>query len=711
MKRVKTIALLITITIFVQLIPIYAVTDTSQTNYINATTDCSASDPDIVIEQNIGNTEITQPTVTTVSDEELYQAYETFMLYVDNNDLPVVFDFVSFKDEFITLGYTEIEEYLNALYGLFDPTDKENNTEQQKNDSFDDVSIDRKKPENYRDGLDYSDEILQAYEDISVFLESENITMDLCLEDFAEQCVYLNNNDIVKYCNKLKEELTKTHSLVCSSEQSTSNKTSSDSSNNDDKYYYNIEMPLQHSPDYTRYNILQLAQKGDILLDDNGSFGIFGHAAIVEGRFYDSTYGYYIRVIEAVGAGVCRGIFDARRADDRDTYLYKVFTATPEQKKEAVGFCITQLGKPWFLNLTHDYSEDTSPWMCSQLVWAGYKNQGVDIEIDGGSGGEVGVTPHDITENSSMVTHVDFREDLNTVPNGTYYLTNYKSNLRLDIRGGIPMKSVPIQQYYAGVYPEQKWKFTYHEDGRYYTIESNITDNGSFYLDIDSPDSGKHAKVTLWNVLMKPEEKWFIQKDSGNTYRFINSYNGLCMDISGGSTAEKADVQVCPYYGSDDQKWMLSRCGEKIFSDGTYYIENVKSGLRLDIRGGTPAKSVQIQQSMPDNYTRQQWVLEWCPTWSCYYIKSNITNNGTFYLDVASPSSGAHAKVKLWDVCTNPEERWTILSSSGGSFRFINGYDGLCMDIQGGSTENQADVQVYPFVNTGDQKWYLKKIS
>ena len=80
-------------------------------------------------------------------------------------------------------------------------------------------------------------------------------------------------------------------------------------------------------------------------------------------------------------------------------------------------------------------------------------------------------------------------------------------------------------------------------------------------------------------------------------------------------------------------------------------------------------------------------------------------------MDVASPASGAKAKVKLWADNSNPEERWTIVSNGNGTYRFINGYDGLCMDISGGSTSPTADVQVYPYVGTSDQMWTLKKIS
>ena|GEM_PF-3564694 len=48
--------------------------------------------------------------------------------------------------------------------------------------------------------------------------------------------------------------------------------------------------------------------------DDKGSFGITGHSAIVMDHYYSNMYKeYYVRVCEAVSAGVTYGIL----SDDR----------------------------------------------------------------------------------------------------------------------------------------------------------------------------------------------------------------------------------------------------------------------------------------------------------------------------------------------------------------------------------------------------------
>lgn len=319
--------------------------------------------------------------------------------------------------------------------------------------------------------------------------------------------------------------------------------------------------------------------------------------------------------------------------------------------------------------------------------------------------------PLEITSDSDVTTKIDFRTDLNPISNGTYYLTNYNSGLRLDIRNGTPHNGAQVQQFSVGQYSEQKWQLTYHPDGRYYTIKSDVTSGGSYYLGVTEPSSGNNAKVTTWDSCVSPEETWFIQKDADNRYIFINGYGGLCMGVFNSSLEIRTDIRIYRNIDGDAQKWTLSLCGTKIFSEGVYYITNYNSRMRLDIRGGTPANAAKIQQYPAGNYAEQKWVLIWDEAWSCYYIKSNITSGGSFYLDVSSPSSGANAKVQLWNACTFPEERWTIVRNSDGTYRFINGYDGLCMDILGGSTAASADVQIYPYIGAADQKWTLTKIS
>ncbi len=183
---------------------------------------------------------------------------------------------------------------------------------------------------------------------------------------------------------------------------------SSSSSSSVDTWWYNTGTELPQKADYTNYGLTLVVRAGDIIYEAAGGLGITGHAAIVEGLFYDSTQKqYYIRIIEAISDGVVRSVLDASRVDYKSATIYRVSGATTAQRKAAVDFCVSQLGDSYNLDFAKDTSSSESDWYCSELVWAAYKNQGIDIEVAGK--GEPGVTPRDITVYSSKVTKVAFK--------------------------------------------------------------------------------------------------------------------------------------------------------------------------------------------------------------------------------------------------------------------------------------------------------------
>lgn len=167
-------------------------------------------------------------------------------------------------------------------------------------------------------------------------------------------------------------------------------------------------IPEGKTPDYSQYNLLSAAQKGDIIYEAYGGYGITGHCAIVEGKFYDEASGHwYIRMIEATAPGVIRSILEDTCVNDWDVHLLRVPNATQEQIDHAVDFCIGELGSTYNLDFAHDYSADENDWYCSELVWAAYYNQGIDIETKGFLN-EPGITPRDIYRNSNL-TEIDFK--------------------------------------------------------------------------------------------------------------------------------------------------------------------------------------------------------------------------------------------------------------------------------------------------------------
>lgn len=234
------------------------------------------------------------------------------------------------------------------------------------------------------DFLDASEEEREAYQEVSEYLE-QNHYEEVSLETFLECYEDSGYSSVQEYALSIERTIDGENELYSSSPSSSA-----------DYWFYNTGTTLPQEPDYSKYNLLKVVKKGDIVFDAKGGLGVTGHIAIVEGLYYSSTYStYYIRVIEAIEDGVCRGVLDDYRVDERASSVYRVSGATSTDVNNAVSFCVGQLGKDYGDLTNKSYSSTTEKWYCSELVWAAYYNQGIDIETTGILD-EPRITPRDI---------------------------------------------------------------------------------------------------------------------------------------------------------------------------------------------------------------------------------------------------------------------------------------------------------------------------
>jgi hypothetical protein len=245
------------------------------------------------------------------------------------------------------------------------------------------------------DSVSSKEKITKAYENVMNYAYANNIPLDLSIETFTKEFKSSNFTDITEYENTYYNVLVKKPAIA-------------PRSSGGNAWYYNTGLSLPHAANYSKYNLLNTLKKGDIIYESKGGFGITGHIVIVEGKYYSSTYQqYYIRVVEAIDEGVARGVLDDTRVDDRNSTVLRVVGATDTIASNATDFCIGQLGKSYMIDFQKDTSPNEPDWYCSELVWAGYYRQGINIETTG-LYNEPGITPRDIN-NSSKVYSINFK--------------------------------------------------------------------------------------------------------------------------------------------------------------------------------------------------------------------------------------------------------------------------------------------------------------
>lgn len=257
-----------------------------------------------------------------------------------------------------------------------------------------------------------SNSLEEAYAHVMEYADKNNIELSMTFKDFADNynggsvALYEQSYYSVFKKNTLADKID-LYNLnsdmfdIIDIGKGADRQSASSSSSKSGGYYYNTGTSCPSKATYSKYNLLDTVKKGDIIYEAAGFFYIAGHIAVVEGVYTRPGGGKYIRVIEAIDNGVVRSILDDTRIDERDGHVLRVKNASTTVINNAVSFCVGELGSSYSLDFAHDTSASETDWYCSELAWAAYKNQGIDIETTGWLN-EPGITPRDIYRSNKV---------------------------------------------------------------------------------------------------------------------------------------------------------------------------------------------------------------------------------------------------------------------------------------------------------------------
>ena len=129
----------------------------------------------------------------------------------------------------------------------------------------------------------------------------------------------------------------------------------------------------------------------------------------------------------------------------------------------------------------------------------------------------------------------------------------------------------------------------------------------------------------------------------------VNRATGKCLDVSGWSTADGADVRQWTCHGGANQRWRVEP-----LADGTNRIVNLGSGKALDVFGCGTADGTNILQ--------WTWFDNACQRWSTIptdggWVRLQNPNSGKV-ADVADCDGADGADVRLWTWLGNSCQQW-----------------------------------------------------
>jgi hypothetical protein len=145
-----------------------------------------------------------------------------------------------------------------------------------------------------------------------------------------------------------------------------------------------------------------------------------------------------------------------------------------------------------------------------------------------------------------------------------------------------------------------------------------------------------------------------------------------------------------------------------------YRIENVHSGLVMDVNGAGNQAGTNVIQYSWNGGQNQQWEVV-SATGGTFRLEPQHANNKALGVENASTAEGASLVQRQW---TNgqqgPDRRWDIVLNGDGTYRLENQNSGFVADVADESTSNGGDVIQWDWKGNdaavSNQKWIFKPV-
>ena len=299
-----------------------------------------------------------------------------------------------------------------------------------------------------------------------------------------------------------------------------------------------------------------------------------------------------------------------------------------------------------------------------------------------------------------------------TVAAGTYRIcSSIDKTAVLDAEGASKADGTKVQAYESNGTDAQLWRAD-ADDAGYITL---INVNSGKALDVAGGESASGTAVQLYEPNGTWAQKWVAVADGASVKLVSALDDSMCLDLSGGSSSNGTGAQIYLSNGTAAQRWSFSasesmreRLDELAAANagtvaaGTYRIcSSIDKTAVLDAEGASKADGTKVQAYESNGTDAQLWRAD---ADDAGYITLINVNSGKA-LDVAGGESASGTAVQLYEPNGTWAQKWVAVAD-GASVKLVSALDdSMCLDLSGGSSSNGTGAQIYANNDTNAQRW------
>ena len=329
-------------------------------------------------------------------------------------------------------------------------------------------------------------------------------------------------------------------------------------------------------------------------------------------------------------------------------------------------------------------------------VAAGSTKDGTNVQVYKGNGTK-----------SQLFAFEKIEPPTKTIENGTYILKSaLNANKVVDIYAGSTSNGANAQLYTRNDSNAQKFNINYLGNG-YYTIQCVSSKK---MLDVYAAGKTNGTNVDQYASNGTDAQKWVIRKESNGYYSIISKCNNLYLDVAAGSTKDGTNLQMFQRNGTKSQLFTFEKTmvAQQTIKDGMYKIKSAKDTSKVvTVANGSTANSANIELSTDKNNKYQKFHVTHLGS-GYYSIRAVHTK---LSLDVKGSSTINGTNVLQYTYTGSNNQKWIIKDCGNGRYNIISKCNNLCLDVAAGSTKDGTNIQMYAGNGTDAQKFIFEATS
>lgn len=304
------------------------------------------------------------------------------------------------------------------------------------------------------------------------------------------------------------------------------------------------------------------------------------------------------------------------------------------------------------------------------------------------------------------------------VADSGFYIQSALGNWALDLCNGSTSDGTSVRIWAPNKSNAQRFTFASSstvETDKAFVIKSAL--NPQLVMDINGGSSDDRARLQIYTANNSQAQMFTFKQVGNGLYEIVNVNSGKPFEAQGGSVSNGGVISQYSSNGTSAQHWSVIDCG-----NGVYSFINSKSGKAIDVPGANGVSGSALQIYTYNGSDAQKWTLASARTVrqeldDLAASSRGLVREGVEYaigsiserqvLDISGGSINSGANLQLYASNATKAQRWTFSYDKNGYVTITNVKSGKVLDVFAGSKKAGANVQQYASNGSWAQKWIL----